>query len=164
MKSFKKPTNDQRGFTYVMVMFFIVMMGISLMAIGQEWSVTMKRDREAELLFRGTRIQKAIERYATDYQVQKSTRPNQYPLALKDLTKKPKRFLQAVYKDPITGKDFELIKTGGQIRGVRSTSQDKPYNQVKFKDAKTYHAIRFEAKASTGCDLSNPDPFSCPKG
>jgi hypothetical protein len=30
-------------------------------AVGRHWSVTTKREREAELLFRGTRIEAAIE-------------------------------------------------------------------------------------------------------
>ncbi|MCA9471934.1 MAG: hypothetical protein MRJ96_13590 [Nitrospirales bacterium] len=142
--------SPEGGFTYLMTMFFVVMMGISLMVIGQEWSVTIKRDREAELVFRGTRIKEAIERYAADYEVQKATRPNRYPQKLIDLTKKPHRYLQTVYKDPITGEDFDVIKIGAEIHGVRSTSQEKPYDRVNFKDAKTYHAVRFEASGQTG--------------
>ena len=157
---------NQQGFTYLMVMFFVVIVGISLMVIGQQWSVTVKRDKEAELFFRGTRIKEAIERYAADFQVQKSTRPNQYPLNLKDLTQKPKRYLQTVYKDPITGEDFELIKTGTQIRGVRSKSQDTPFDKINFKGASSYHAVRFEAQAqrSTNCapDISDiGNKFGC---
>ncbi len=133
-----------------MVMFFVVMIGISLMVIGQQWSVTTKRDREAELLFRGTRIKEAIERYAAAYEVQKGKRPNRYPLKLKDLTVKPTRYLQKVYMDPMTGKDFQLIKVNTEIHGVQSTSEDKPFDQVNFKGAATYSAIRFEAKAQSG--------------
>ncbi|WP_454062214.1 type II secretion system protein [Candidatus Nitrospira salsa] len=154
----------EHGFTYLMTMFFVAMMGISLMIIGQEWSVTMKRDREAELHFRGTRIKEAIERYAADYEVQKSLRPNRYPVQLKDLTKKPTRYLPTIYKDPMTGKDFELIKTGTEIHGVRSTSKEKPYDQVNFKGAKTYHAIRYEvtgqsANCTPGVDVSKVETF-----
>jgi len=153
---------NERGFTYLMTMFFVVMMGISLMIIGQEWSVTMKRDREAELHFRGTRIKEAIERFAADYEVQKSLRPNRYPVQLKDLTKKASRYLRTVYKDPMTGEDFELIKVGTEIHGVRSTSQDTPYDQVNFKGAKTYHDIRYEVTGqSAGCtpDVSQLETF-----
>ncbi len=148
--------NSERGFTYLMVMFFVVMIGISLMVIGQEWSVTLKRDREAELHFRGTRIKEAIERYAADYEVQKGTRPNRYPQKLIDLIKKPKRYLQAVYKDPFTGEDFQLIKIGTEIRGVHSASQEKPYDQVNFKGAETYEAVRYEATGQSGDCTPNP--------
>ena len=126
------------------------------MMIGQQWSVMVKRDKEAELLFRGNRIKEAIERYVADYEVQKATRPNRYPLTLKELVKKPKRYLQVVYKDPFTGEDFVLIKDATGIRGVHSSSEDVPYDQINFKGALTYKAVRFEAAAPTSNCAPNP--------
>jgi type II secretory pathway pseudopilin PulG len=146
--------SSQQGATYLLMMFIIVILGITLMAVSQHWSVIMKRDREAELLFRGNRIKEAIERYVADYEVQKATRANRYPMKLEDLTKRPKRYLQAPYKDPITGKDFDLILVGKDIHGVRSTSTDSPMDLVTFKGATSYNSIRFEAVAA-GCG-SNP--------
>ena len=140
---------NQRGVTYLMLMAAIVLMGVAMTVVGQQWSVIVKRDKEAELLFRGNRIKAAIEAYAADYQVRKATRPNTYPLKLAQLTEMPKRYLPVVYKDPITGGDFELIKAGAEIRGVRSTSKAKPLNTVDFKDAATYSAIRFEVKPAS---------------
>ncbi len=137
---------NQGGFLYLVIMFFVVLIGIGLMAVGQEWSVIMKRDREKELAFRGTRIKEAIERFVADHEILKGTRPNKYPLKLEELTKKaPRRYLPVVYQDPITGQDFELIKVGKDIRGVRSTSLETPMDQMTFKGARTYHAIKFEA-------------------
>lgn len=150
----QSPLFNQRGASYLMMMFVIVLMGITLMAVSQHWAVIMKRDREAELLFRGNRIKEAIERYVADYEVQKATRANRYPLKLEDLTKRPKRYLQSVYKDPVTGEDFDLIRVGKDIRGVRSTSMDTPMDLVHFKGASSYNSIRFEAVAA-GCG-SNP--------
>jgi len=144
-KTVPDPFNNQRGVTYLALMFLVVLIGISLMAVNQHWSVILKRDREKELVFRGMRIQQAIERYAADFEVQKGTRQNQYPLTLEALTKRPKRYLQVVYKDPITGEDFELMKRGAEIRGVRSTSLDPPMDQVTFPAAQRYHDIHFEA-------------------
>ena len=154
---------DQHGATYLMMMFIIVLLSITLMAVTQHWSVVMKRDREAELAFRGNRIKEAIERYVADYEVQKATRSNRYPLKLEDLTKRPKRYLQAVYKDPITGEDFSLIKVGKDIRGVRSPSMDIPMDLVTFQGASTYNNIRFEASiAGCGSDPANPAvPINC---
>ena len=160
------PLRNQRGMSYLFVMILVVIMSISLMGVTQQWSVIMKRDREAELLFRGTRIKEAIERFVADYEVQKATRPNRWPRTLKELTQKnPKRYLQMAYEDPITGKPFELIKVGDEVHGVRSTSTDPPYNQVKFKGAKTYQAIRFESTGATaGCQPNplNPLASKCP--
>lgn len=143
------PFNNQRGVTYLALMFFVVLIGVSLMAVNQHWSVILKRDREKELSFRGTRIKQAIERYAADYEVQKATRQNQYPLTLKVLTKRPKRYLQTVYRDPITGEDFELIKKKGEIRGVRSASLDPPLVQATFQATQRYRDILFEALPPT---------------
>lgn len=140
---------NQRGVTYLMLMAAIVLMGVAMTVVGQQWSVVVKRDKEAELLFRGNRIKAAIEAYAADYQVRKATRPNTYPLKLAQLTEMPKRYLPVAYKDPITGGDFELIKAGAEIRGVRSPSKAKPLNTVDFKDAATYSAIRFEVKPAS---------------
>ena len=164
----KSPRSNQQGFAFIMAMFFVVLIGISLMMIGQQWSVTMKRDREAELLFRGNRIKAAIESYVADFEVQKGTRTHRYPRTLKDLTKKnPKRYLQAIYKDPMTGEDFVLIKEGQEIRGVKSSSKEVPYDQVHFKGAGTYDAIRFEATPpSTNCTPNPLNPLlpaNCPE-
>ena len=144
-----RPFRNQHGVTYLALMFVVVLIGLSLMAVNQHWSVILKRDREKELAFRGNRLKAAIERYAADFEVQKGTRQNQYPLTLEALTKRPKRYLQVVYQDPITGEDFALIKKGGEIRGVRSTSLDTPLDRAIFQGAQQYYDILFEA-ATTG--------------
>jgi len=152
-----------------MVMFAIVLMGISMTVVSKQWTVVMKRDKEAELLFRGNRIKAAIEAYAADYQVRKASRPNVYPLKLEQLTEKPKRYLPVVYKDPITGQDFELIKVGAEIRGVKSRSKDKPLDMVHFKNADTYDQIAFQAQAPAsqpaipGQGMFNKCPPACPQ-
>ena len=150
---------NHNGVTYLFMMIFVVGMSISLLGITQQWSVIMKRDREAELIFRGTRIKDAIDSYVADHR-SNSTRPK-WPRALVDLTKKtPKRYLQAVYSDPITGKDFDVIKVGQEVHGVRSTSTDEPYDRVHFKNAKTYQAIRFESTgAGTNCQQNTINPL-----
>lgn len=158
---------NQDGMTYLFVMMMVIFMTISLLGVTQQWSVIMKRDREAELLFRGTRIKDAIDRYVADYEVQKATRPNRWPRTLEELTQKsPKRYLQMAYSDPITGKKFALIKVGEELHGVRSSSTDTPYNRVGFKGAKTYQAIRFESTgANANCQVNplNPNaPGNCP--
>jgi type II secretory pathway pseudopilin PulG len=152
--------NNEKGMTYLFVMMLVIFMSISLMGVTQQWSVIMKRDQEAELLFRGNRIKNAIDLYVADYEVQKATRPNRWPRTLKDLTKKsPKRYLQMAYIDPITGKEFDLIKVGEELHGVKSSSTDTPYNQMDFKGAKTYEAIRFESTGASGnCQLNPLNP------
>lgn len=157
---------NQDGVTYLFVMMLVVVMSISTLGMIQPWSIVMRRDREAELQFRGQSIANAIERFVADWEIQKATRPNQWPRTLEELTKKsPKRYLRRVYTDPMTGNKFALIKIGEQIRGVKSTSTEIPYNQDIFKGAKTYDAIRFEAKGNTNCQINPLNPLAstnCP--
>jgi type II secretory pathway pseudopilin PulG len=152
---------NERGATYLTVMILVTVMGISLMAVGKQWTLATQRDKEAELLFRGNRIKSAIENYAADSQIQKAVRVNRYPLSLEQLTQPPKRHLQMVYKDPMTGKDFELIKVGAEIRGVKSRGTERPLNQVAFKKVKAYNQILFQAEAAiaTPC-VSSVNPIN----
>jgi len=152
----------QEGVTYVMVMFAIVLMGISMMVVSKQWTVVMKRDKEAELLFRGNRIKAAIEAYAAAYEVEKSKRPNRYPQSLEQLTQKPKRYLPVVYKDPITGKDFELIKVGAEVRGVKSRSKEKPLDTVHFKNADAYDQVTFQVQAAAAAPAVPGQGIKCP--
>ncbi len=153
---------NQRGVTYIMVMFAIVLMGISMTVVSKQWTVVMKRDKEAELLFRGGRIKAAIEAYAAAYEIEKSRRANRYPLSLDQLTQKPKRYLPVVYKDPITGQDFELIKVGAEIRGVKSRSKEKPFDQVHFKNVEAYDQIAFQVQAAATQPSIPGQGFKCP--
>jgi len=152
---------DERGISFLGLMGVIAIMGITLSVVSQQWSVTVKRDKEKELLFRGTMIKNAIEAYAADYEVKKADRSNRYPRKLEQLTQMPKRYLPRVYKDPITGNDFEVIVVKEEIRGVRSTSTDWVMDMVNFKDVATYKEMAFQAQdpkkqGLPGLDESNP--------
>ena len=141
---------SQRGVTYLMLMFSILIIGASLTVVGKQWKMVVQRDKEAELVFRANRIKTAIEAFAADHAVKKATRPNRYPRTLEELTKKPKRYLQVVYKDPMTGEDFGLIKIGGQVMGVKSRSKEKPISTVLFKNAVSYDQVTFQVTAPQG--------------
>ncbi len=138
-------------------MITIVIMGVTLTIVNQQWSVRLKRDREAELEFRGNRIKMAIELYAADYQVRKGSRPNIYPLQLEQLVEGPKHYLQKVYKDPITGDDFDLVRIDGEIHGVRSRSTEPPFATAKFHNAQSYNQMIFLAQKPQGTGLAPCD-------
>jgi type II secretory pathway pseudopilin PulG len=130
LKKFLRPV---KGFTYLAVMFSIVLIGLSLTGAVQQWKTIMKREREAELLFRGDQIRKAIAAY------QQTPGISNYPKKLEDLVKVPnisatKRFLRKVYKDPITNEDWVLVKIGDRIKGVYSKSEEEPLKQANFPD------------------------------
>src|SRR6185503_12722465 len=62
-----------------------------------------------------------------------------YPLTLEELTKGPKPFLRKVYKDPMTGEDWEYVRDAvGRISGVRSRSKLTPIKQHQFPPSVAY--------------------------
>jgi type II secretory pathway pseudopilin PulG len=54
---------NQNGFTFLMAIFMVMIIGIMLGLTGQSWKTIMKREREKELLFRGSQIKEAIENW-----------------------------------------------------------------------------------------------------
>jgi len=114
----------QRGFGYLLVLFALATLGLSLAGTGQVWRTTALREKEAQLLFVGDQYRSAIASYY------KSSPDGlmQYPLTLEDLLDDrrfpmPKRHLRQLYRDPMTGAaDWGLVKAADRIVGVYSSS------------------------------------------
>ncbi|HEY5514048.1 MAG TPA: type II secretion system protein, partial [Geomonas sp.] len=149
------------GLTYIAALVMVVIMGIMLSKAAEYWTTTMQREREVELIFRGTQIRDAMRRY---YGMTQNTygaataagttpavpapviiiQPNAPRLnELKDLLQAPgsagkKRYLRGTDKgpnlvDPITGKEWFPVKDASQrIIGVASTSEAAPIKQANF--------------------------------
>ena len=124
---------NNRGFTYLTALMIIMVMGIMLGAVGQSWRTVMQREREEELIFRGTQFMDAIERW------NKGVKHVKTPLRdLKDLVSDPRtvettRYLRRLYTDPMTGKEWNVINDPNLgITGVASTSQDRPLKTGNF--------------------------------
>lgn len=122
------------GFTYIVVCFLVIIMGILLMVTGQVWKTMVQRDREEELLFRGLMYKRAIARWY------KST-PPQALSKLEDLLNDPrgpnlgKKYIPRLLKDPMTGGDWNLLRgSAGEIVGVASTSPDMPFKMTNFPE------------------------------
>ncbi len=136
------------GFSYIGVMLLTAIMGIAIASANHMWSTTIKREMEAELLFRGDQIRRAIESY--DLASVDSSSPT-YPLSLNDLLKDPRlpgaiRHLRKVYSDPFTGKqDWAVLRdASGRIKGVYSSHPGKPLKRKNFEDP-----YAFFSKATT---------------
>lgn len=141
---------SESGFTYIAAIVLVTIMGIMLAAVGETTSIVMKREREAELMFRGTQYVRAIERWQNSGRapgaMQQPTGPGAQQAApvrqltsLEDLAKPDTRFagkvqyLRQLYLDPMTNKEFEPIKDPAKgIIGVKSTSHDEPLKQANF--------------------------------
>ena len=123
------------GFTYIALLIFIAIMSVSLLATGEVWYVTMKREKEQELLFAGNQIRNALTLYYNNTPGQLG----RYPMSLEDLLKDPrypatKRYLRKIYPDPVSNStNWELIKgPSGEIFGVHSSSEEEPLKKSNF--------------------------------
>jgi type II secretory pathway pseudopilin PulG len=115
------------------VLFMVAIMAGGLALVGEVWSTSNAREREAELLHVGNEYRKAIERY---YLLGPQ---RQYPKSLADLIKDPRqpgtvRYLRKLYPDPITGKEeWGLVKSAdGGVAGVHSLSEAAPLKSAGF--------------------------------
>ena len=124
---------NERGVTYLMLMFAIVIIGIATTAAAKQWKVIVQRELEADLLAKGIEIQNALAFYSATVKAGRVMPGEIYPQTLADLTRLPKPFLRKVYLDPMGHGEWEYLRapTGG-IMGVRSKSYAKPFRQHDF--------------------------------
>lgn len=152
----------ESGFTYLTLMFSIVIIGIAISVIGPNWKTTRKIEREQELLFRGKKIVDAIAAYYNGFQGQQA-----FPARFEDLLKDPryptiKRYLRKLYKDPITNSDWILILDVNQrIRGVKSKSKEEPLKKANFSDE--FKGFEGKMKYSEWVFEYSPKPLMAPK-
>lgn len=145
------------GFTFLGLMFLIMVMGLMAAAAASTWSFTGQRDKEEQLLFVGHEYRVALARYALAH----AHDPQPWPTALDKLLGSdadrlaPQRFLRKLYVDPMTGRfDWALMRNAqGGIIGVHSLSTRTPIrrkaldpgNVVAFEQARSYQEWIFTA-------------------
>lgn len=124
---------EERGFSYLMLMIAVVVMGIVMSVAARQWKVMVQRELEADLLAKGVEIQNALALYSASMKAGRVMPGEVYPQTLADLTRLPKPFLRKVYGDPVGHGEWEVVRapTGG-IMGVRSKSRSKPIRQQNF--------------------------------
>ena len=104
-----------------------LLVGLSVMAVLMSmalpvWTTFNKREREAELIWRGQQYARAIGLFQRKY-------ANTYPPNVDLLVEQ--KFLRKKYKDPITNEDFQMIPAGGGPNqpGSPQNSGGKPPNK-----------------------------------
>jgi type II secretory pathway pseudopilin PulG len=118
-----------RGFTYLAVIFIVLLLGLTASMASALWSTLSQRDKERELVFAGRQFQAAIERYAQRSVPTSSRYPRRIDQLLRDFRMpQPVRHLRRVYIDPMTGEpEWGLIRASdGGIVGVHSLSERAP--------------------------------------
>src|SRR6476469_3444537 len=93
----------ERGFMMVALLISIAIMAVAMSVALPAWSTMARREREAELVFRGEQYARAIALFQRRY-------AGAYPPNIDVLV--TERFLRKRFKDPITDDDFQTIAVG----------------------------------------------------
>src|SRR6201993_4698923 len=120
------------GFSLAALIFFAAAASIVAAAAVPAYQMQAKREREKELIFRGQEYTRAIQKYQRKFGV--------YPSSVDQLVQTNNlRFLRKPYKDPITGKDFRLIRLNpdGSLAGSKVFVQNAN-NQSLFGNTQTF--------------------------
>ena len=165
--------NAQRGFSYLIVLFAVALLGAGLAATGTVWHTANTREKETELLFIGNAYRDAIR----SFYERTPSGVKAFPGSLKDLEKDPRvpaamRHIRRLYRDPVTGTaDWGLIAApGGGIMGVYSKSEAQPLKLANFdlpnrifeeramllQEKMTYRDWQFAYPAGAGVDPRVP--------
>jgi type II secretory pathway pseudopilin PulG len=100
--------SGQRGYAMAALLIGLSVMAVLMGAALPVWSQQMKREREEELIWRGTQYARAVGLFQRKY-------ANAFPPTIDVLVEQ--RFLRKKYKDPITNDDFQPIPAGGGTPG-----------------------------------------------
>ena len=126
---------SQNGFTFIALLFVLLLFGLGSVTFARYWSEIQRRDRETEWLRVGSLYAAAI----ADYYLASPGSVKQYPRRLEELTEDNRfvglrRHLRRVYGDPLlSGAGWEVLREPqGGIFGVRSISNHPPLRQVNF--------------------------------
>lgn len=141
-----KIITNQNGFTYILALTIVMIMGVMLGMAGQSWKTIKQREQEKELLFRGSQIKEAIENWYNpkfklaqmphnrairplmdlkellkDEKMPQIFRyiPQSYGVAVNEKNPKcaPDCAKLKIYQDPMTGKEWTIIR-GTYVNGV----------------------------------------------
>ena len=115
-----KRHQDESGFLMVALLVGMAVAAVYMSAALPAWRQQAQREKEEELIFRGKQYVHAIELYGRKF-------ANTQPPSVDALVEQ--RFLRKKFKDPITGKDFDLVRAnqaaqagaGGQGQGGAAT-------------------------------------------
>ena len=123
-----------RGFTYVIALVVLAVLGVGLSYVGSHWITEAQRAKEEELLFVGNQYRRAIEQFYLSHPSR--TFPRNVGQLLEDVRfPEPKRHLRQAYRDPMsaTGEWGSVTTPEGTMIGLFSRSTETPLKRVGFR-------------------------------
>jgi type II secretory pathway pseudopilin PulG len=160
---------DESGFVMVALLVAMAVSAVWMAALLPAWRQQAIREKEAELIFRGEAIARAIYLYRQE-------RGGALPPDIETLVEL--RFLRKHYLDPITGEEFMPVAgatstgaAGGGLQagiiGVRSTSNDtsiRTYNNQQTYSQWAFDFTLEQMRAGGGLPAGVPGGFPVPDG
>ena len=104
---------EERGYAMVALLILMAVMAIAMTVALPAWSTMARREREAELVFRGEQYARAIMLFQRKYA---GTFPPNFDVLVNE------HFLRKKYKDPIANDDFRPIGVGEAVAGAQTTN------------------------------------------
>jgi type II secretory pathway pseudopilin PulG len=137
------------------VLFAATLLSLTLAGVGAVWSISVRREREQQLLWVGSQFERAL----SAYYLRGPGGLRQLPRSLGELLEDHRgpvllRHLRRIYVDPMTGRaDWQLLRAAdGGIHGLHSRAPGAPLKQRNFsrdgsfEDASCYCEWVFEVR------------------
>ncbi|MEK8050041.1 type II secretion system protein [Ideonella sp. DXS22W] len=159
------PRRTLQGFAYLGLLFVLAIGAAGLGALATQWQAATQREREAELLFRGTQIARALSRYAAATPAGQPRAPEQLDDLVQDTRHAPPlQHLRRLYADPFTGQpDWLLLRDEqGGIVGLHSRATQRAWRRHALPIPAPDHQPatvgdwRFMREAGISPDRRNP--------
>jgi len=122
-----------RGLVLLALLIMLVLVGVGALGAAEVWSITLKREREAELLFIGDQYRRAILSYWKMSPGRRGYPPSIDVLLTDNRFPTPVHHLRRLYRDPMTDTgEFEPITQANALIGIHSVSTDAPIKHANF--------------------------------
>lgn len=121
---------QQSGFTYLALLFALILFGLGLAQVGPLLADQAQRDRERELLLIGDEVVAAIRAYHLGTPAAAKRLPSGWFGLLEDRRSvQVRRHLRRVPRDPLTNStEWEIVRDStGAMLGIRSKAAGKPF-------------------------------------
>ena len=139
-------TQSESGYVLLALLLFVALLSIGVFTTIQKVDFQIKRDREEELIHRGVQYSRAVRKYFKAF--------GRYPTRIEELENtNNQRFLRHRYKDPITGKDFKLLRLG-DVQMSFGSSPGVPVSQMNNQQQGAPEALNGDAQVPAGAGPS----------
>jgi len=167
------------GLVLLALLIMLILVAVGALAAAEVWSITLKREREVELLFIGNQYHRAIESYWKMSPGRRAYPPSIDVLLTDNRFPNPVHHLRRIYRDPMTESgEFEPIMQANALIGVHSASVDAPIKKAgfgplyaQFENAESYAQWQFiflprgaTLIPSPGSTLPVPPPLNNSQG